>query len=226
MQQACSGRLGGVRPKVWLCAGVLCLLAAAAVSANERWGEVRRPAAGQVLRAGEWAEVVWTTLPPEVEEFELLLSLDDGASYTIRLTPQLDPAIGSYRWLVPNLPSQRARLQVRAGIDHREIERPPGEVFEIVGEAVRPLSGLRWLDGELWSSGIPWPVPPLERLPVRVNAPVSSFEVVVGVLGAQEETAAIEAAWHTFERSSPPRRTVQASPPVTDHSPLVTPQRE
>ncbi len=195
-------------------------------TASDRWGEISRPAAGHIVRAGEWAEVEWTPLPPSVEEFELLLSLDDGARFTVRLTPQLDPAIGGYRWLVPNFPTTRARIQLRVGIDHREIEGPTGEAFEIVGKATQQLAGLRWLDGEWWSSTIAWPAPPLERLPVGVDVPAPSPELVVGALSSHERNAALEAAFRIFERSSPPRRTVRASPPVTDHSPLSTPQRE
>lgn len=217
---------GPAPSKRWTGVGAACLLVAASVCASERWGEIRQPSGGQVLRAGEWAEVAWTPLPPAVEEFELLLSLDDGASFAVRLTPQLDPAIGGYRWLVPNFPSRRARIQLRVGIDHYEIERPAGEAFEILGETARPLSGLRWLDGEWWSTSIPWPAPPLEHLPVRVDLPASSSEVVVGALSTQEETAALEAACRTSARSSPPRRAVRAAPPVTDHTPLLTPQRE
>ncbi len=210
------------------CLGLLsaCLLAAVSASASGQRTEIRRPSAGQVLRAGEWAEVSWTALPPGVEEFELLLSLDDGASYTVRLTPQLDPATDGYRWRVPNFPTSRARIQLRVGIDNEEIALPAGEAFEIVGEAAQPVSGLRWHDGEWWSSSTTWPVPPLERLPVQLDVPVSAVGVVIGALSAHEQNAALDAAWQTFERSSPPRRTVRASPPVTDHSPLVTPARE
>lgn len=210
------------------CLGALaaCLLAAVSASAGGQWGEIRRPSRGEALRAGEWAEVSWTALPPRVDEFELLLSLDDGASYTVRLTPQLDPATHGYRWRVPNFPTSRARIQLRVGIDGQEIALAAGEAFEIVGETAQPLGGLRWHDGEWWSSNTTWPVPPLERLPAHLAVPVSPVGVVIGALSAHEHTAALDAAWRTFERSSPPRRTVRASPPVTDHSPLVTPARE
>lgn len=216
---------GGRVPGLLVAMLVGCLLLAVPMAASERWGEICQPAGGRVLRAGEWAEVAWTALPPEVEEFELLLSLDDGASFAIRLTPQLDPGIGGYRWLVPNFPSRRARMRLRVGIDHHEIERPAGEPFEIVGEITRPLAGLRWVDGEWWSTTITYPTPPLERLPVRVDVPDSPSEVVVAALSTREMNAVLEAACQTFERSSPQRRPVRA-PPVTDHSPLATPQRE
>jgi hypothetical protein len=207
-------------------AGVACVLLAASAFAGEQWGEIRRPSGGQALRAGEWVEVEWTALPPEVEEFELLLSLDDGASFAVRLTPQLNPAISSFRWRVPNFPTSRARIQLRVGIDHREIERPPGEAFEIAGEAARPLAGLRWHEGEWWATSHTWPAPPLERLPSRFTMTPPATPEVVGALSFQDPTADLDAAVRAFQAPSPMRRTVRAAPPVTDHTPINIPQRE
>ena len=187
---------------------------------------MRQPVAGQVLRAGEWTEVAWTALPPEVEEFELLLSLDDGASFTVRLTPQLDPGLGRYRWRVPNFPTARARIQLRVGIDHHEIERPAGAAFEIVGEVAQPPAGLRWHDGEWWTSSHTWPAPPFERLPSHLSTTTPATPEVVAALSFQDPTAALEAAARAFQAPSTMRRAVQAAPPVTDHTPLDTPQRE
>lgn len=221
---ASGGGLARLRRRVG--SGVACVLLAASTFAGEQWGELRRPVGGQVLRAGEWVEVEWTALPPEVEEFELLLSLDDGASIAVRLTSQLNPAISSFRWRVPNFPTSRARIQLRVGINHHEIERRPGEAFEIVGEAAQPLAGLRWHEGEWWATGHTWPAPPLERLPSRLSTATPVTSEVVGALSFQDPTANLDAAVRAFQAPSPMRRAVRAAPPVTDHTPIETPQRE
>lgn len=129
---------------------------------RQPWGEVLSPAGGEALRAGQWADVTWSSLPPRVEEFEILLSIDDGATFVLRLTPQLDPALRSYRWRVPNLPSKRARLQLRVGIDHREIEGPLGSPFEIVAAPGRAAAAAHWRDGELWATDLPQPPSPFQ----------------------------------------------------------------
>lgn len=205
---------------------VACVLLTSTAVAAAQWGEILKPTRGQVLHAGEWAEVEWTALPAGVEEFELLLSLDNGAGTTVRLTPQLDPSLGVYRWRVPNLPAEHARIRLRVGIDENEVLGPLGEPFEIVGESARPLVGLRWREGEWWTTAVTWPRPPLEHLPVRLRATPSATAVTVVALNSRESSATVAVANEGFERSSPPRRAVRVAPPVTDQSPLVTPKRE
>lgn len=49
------------------------------------------------------------------DEAELVLSLDGGASYPIRVSRRLDTGAGEVEWVVPALPSHSARLGLRAG---------------------------------------------------------------------------------------------------------------
>lgn len=76
-----------------------------------------------VVRAGDSLTASWT-LPPDprddVDEMELLLSLDGGESYPIRLTRDLAPDVRSLRFQVPALPTRHARIALRAGADDGE----------------------------------------------------------------------------------------------------------
>jgi hypothetical protein len=113
--------------------------------------------AGAAVAAGARASVAWSGLPAGVDELELLLSVDGGRSYPIRLTPQLDPASGTLLWDVPNLPSGEARLRVRYGIDHREFDGPQSAPFAISGASGRPVAPLEVREGELWPGKVPLP---------------------------------------------------------------------
>jgi hypothetical protein len=84
------------------------------------------------VHAGDLVELRWNTLPSNVEELEILLSLDGGRHYAVRVTPECDPRAGRYLWRVPNLATSSARLRLRLGVEEREIEAEPGTMFEIV----------------------------------------------------------------------------------------------
>ena len=102
------------------------------------------------VRAGEVAKTPWTGLPEGVQELELLLSVE-GRQNPVRLTPQWSPRAGLLLWRVPNLPSRRARLSVRFGLDGEEVESAAGAPFEILGVADAPPSVLAFRDGEWWT---------------------------------------------------------------------------
>lgn len=132
---------------------VVAALAAAVVVARPALGyggRVLSPSDGQVVTAGEIAVVRWSALAPDVEELELLLSLDGGRSYSLRLTPQLAPGSGSFHWLVPNLPTEHARIRVRYGRRGAECDAEAGGVFRIVGASL-PTSAVRYRAGEWWT---------------------------------------------------------------------------
>ncbi|HEV7671012.1 MAG TPA: hypothetical protein VGS22_21045 [Thermoanaerobaculia bacterium] len=89
------------------------------------------PSAAIPMIAGETAELEWGPLAsfldlPNVEEWEAFLSLDDGATYPIRITPHLDRDLHRITWQVPEFPSKTARLLLRFGDERREtsIEMP------------------------------------------------------------------------------------------------------
>jgi len=77
------------------------------------------PSGGRV-RAGDVVPVAWRIEASEAnerDEMELVLSLDDGATFPIRVVARLTPANSKVRWRVPALPSEHARLALRAGED-------------------------------------------------------------------------------------------------------------
>lgn len=80
---------------------------------------VSSPAGGRA-RPGELVPLSWALDRAEMgrrDEMELVLSLDDGATFPIRVVARLDAADGGTRWRVPSLPTERARLALRAGRD-------------------------------------------------------------------------------------------------------------
>lgn len=126
-------------------------LGAHPASANEEAsGSILSPRENEVLTAGASHVVRWSPIPAEVDEFEILLSLDGGSSYPVRLTPQLDPATRAYLWRVPDLPARSARLRLRWGIAGHELDGPPGPSFTIDARTWRTATGLTWRGGEWW----------------------------------------------------------------------------
>ena len=79
------------------------------------------PRAGQVLVPGQQVRVEWKTVLPHVDlswcELELYLSLDGGRSFSFRITPQLDPRATFFYWIVPNMPTNTAVLDIRFGCE-------------------------------------------------------------------------------------------------------------
>lgn len=76
------------------------------------------PAAGERVSPGATLEARWTLSPsdPRVgEEAELLLSLDGGHSFPLRVSREVMPESGRAVWRVPSLPSAHARLALRTG---------------------------------------------------------------------------------------------------------------
>ena len=114
-------------------AGVLA--ATLALAGTARAGErpaLRLPFAGEV-RAGETIELSWTGIDADVHELEILLSIDGGRGPRVRVSPELDPRAGAWRWRVPNLPTGEARLSLRIGRGRHELEAGASEIFRIVG---------------------------------------------------------------------------------------------
>lgn len=136
----------------WLLSGLVVLLAAVPhlAAAADGGGEILAPEAGTVVRAGELVEITWAPVPPDVEEFELLLSLDGGTTFQLRLTAMLDPRLTSYSWRVPNLPTGAACLRLRVGVDGCEKMLRPGPLFQLSGDAGVPIGRITFHGGEWW----------------------------------------------------------------------------
>ena len=105
------------RKRFW---GAAALLAAAltTVPAFAEAGSFAASPAGDRVRAGEILPLSWTldaSGMADRDEMELVLSLDDGATFPIRVVARLAAADGAVRWRVPALPTEHARLALRAG---------------------------------------------------------------------------------------------------------------
>jgi hypothetical protein len=140
-----------------LIAPVLVLLAAAPAFGTI---SVTAPPARDLM-AGERVTIAWSALPAGVEELEILLSLDGGRSYPVRLTPSMDPGRAVFEWIVPNLPATRARVRLRMGIGGRESESDASAPFQIARAVGAPIAPLDFRDGEWWigesdASGFPF----------------------------------------------------------------------
>ena len=129
---------------------VLTLLALVAQTARAHSLHLSSAPPGATLVAGERVTVSWSGLPDGVDEVELLLSVDGGESFPLRLTESFDPGPASTTWLVPAIATRSARLRLRIGRDGREEDGGDSAAFAI---AVLPASRpprLLYRQGEWW----------------------------------------------------------------------------
>jgi hypothetical protein len=79
------------------------------------------PRAGQVLHPGQNVRVQWTSVLPNIDltqcEMEVWLSLDGGRTFTMCITPILDPKAQFFFWTVPNIPTNAAVMDIRFGCE-------------------------------------------------------------------------------------------------------------
>jgi hypothetical protein len=130
--------------------------------------------AGTVLRAGQTTALRFPGTPYEADEMELVLSVDGGASFPIRVTRRLSPSARGFSWRVPNLPIARARIALRVGSKRSgEVIREMSGELRIVPDVHSPLEPVRASQGEWWT-GPPHAldvVPPSEGAPDSAPAP-------------------------------------------------------
>ena len=85
------------------------------------WAQLLTPTAGQVLYPGQKIKVEWRSWLPPVDlhecETEIWMSLDGGSTYTILLSPYMDPNVHFFFWTVPNTPTNTAVLEIRFGCE-------------------------------------------------------------------------------------------------------------
>jgi hypothetical protein len=124
------------------------------------------PGEGTVLRAGSTATLDWAPLGSlarqgEWEEWEAFLSLDGGATYTVRLTPHLDRRLSRITFRVPDLPTPNGRLLLRVGDEQRERAFELPERLTIAGPSTipagagLPVAGALELTRTVWRRGEP-----------------------------------------------------------------------
>ena len=143
--------------------GLLAIAAGlcATLDASAAFGRTQfvSPAQGERLAPGAIVEVRWPSLcsaprEREIDEMELVLSLDGGQSFPVRVTPDMRPCATRLLWKVPALPTAHARLGVRIGSDERSetetIEVLSGD-FQILPEPDGRVEQLRRRAAE-WST--------------------------------------------------------------------------
>jgi hypothetical protein len=94
---------------------------AAALDSTEQ-NRFLSPERGATLTGGSLVEARWSFAAPagDADEAELVLSLDGGRTFPVRVSAELSPDARSYRWRVPSLSSATARLALRVGADHEK----------------------------------------------------------------------------------------------------------
>jgi len=133
----------------------LAVLAAVASSASGQGFRFTEPGPGVALRVGQQVAVRWSGLTKRAEEMELLLSLDDGRTFRVRLTQQMDVSSDAFLWEVPALPGHSARLAMRANVAGHELVIGESARFEIQSSAdsrvAAPRPAIVERAGELWA---------------------------------------------------------------------------
>jgi hypothetical protein len=119
------------------------------------------------LHPGEVVELSWPALPPDVRELEIQLSLDDGRSWPLRVSAELEGRERAFRWRVPNLAASRARLRLRGGDEMREYEGAPTAAFAILPDPRLPRARFAFHEAAWWD-GLPGTAGPS---PVATFAP-------------------------------------------------------
>jgi len=136
-------------------AGTLAFLAFAAAAVAASGERFSPPSRGAVLVSETTVPVAWSSpCRPDANEAELILSLDDGVTFGIRVSGPLAPCATNFRWRVPGLSSASARLAVRKGRKGRpESERIVlvSERFTIISTETSPSSLLTRGAIEWWT---------------------------------------------------------------------------
>jgi hypothetical protein len=200
-----------MRLRPWILCGVALLLSTAAAYAEPHIVFSPR----QAVTAGYVVTVGWRDLPAEAEEFEFLLSTRPGE--LIRITPELSPSDGSFRWTVPDLPSREAVLYLRARIDEEETVLASTGPFVIRGASHRAV--VEFHDREWWM--VP-PAPPAAAAPI-----IQAFSHKVAVKGyvPPQDRLPHAVPVPVHERRAGAHRVCAADIDTHCGAPLVVPQR-
>jgi hypothetical protein len=197
----------------WILSSIVILLCAAAAHAAE-------PrilfAPGEAVTAGELVTVGWQGLPPEVEEFEFLLSTGHGE--LIRLTPELSPSDGSFQWTIPDLPSREAVLYLRARLDGEEVVVASTEPFVI--RAASRTAPVEFRNREWWMVA---PIAPPAAVPPVIQ-PARQVIATEGYL-PKEDWSLHVAPVLVHERPADSHRVRPGNIDTHCGAPLVVPQR-
>jgi len=97
-------------------------------NSNTFMAKLISPRLGQVLHPGQHVTIQWQSMLPKTQargcEMELFLSLDGGRTFTTCITPYVNPHSTSFDWIVPNLPTNAAVVDIHFGCEWYYPETP------------------------------------------------------------------------------------------------------
>src|SRR5260370_22356419 len=102
------------------------------------------PTLGQVLYPGQQVRIEWTANIPKTQaggcEMEIFLSVDGGRSFTLCVTPYVNPKTTFFDWTVPNTPTNAAGLDILFGFEwyYPESHSPQPPSTFVIGKAAAP----------------------------------------------------------------------------------------
>jgi hypothetical protein len=189
------------------------------------------PRSGERLRSPDRFEIRLPeqALPEGADEKELVLSLDGGQSYPVRVTAETGAADTILVFRVPNLPSARARIALRAGDGAREVVVAESAVFVIERDPASPLETVTRIGREFGTR---------EALEGRAGEPLPSSCLASrdeSFLEARNEPAPAEAPSPFLLHASPgeapglagaPSLSIRPAVPPVSRLPLDRPKRE
>lgn len=127
--------------------GLVAATAGVSRAAGDEWARLRVPA---TLRAGETVVLSLGRAPEGIDELEILLSVDGGRTFPVRVSRELGPEARRVVWRVPNLPAVAALMRVRYRLHGRELDGPAGGAFAILGAAGRSQELDLFHEGNWW----------------------------------------------------------------------------
>jgi len=155
------------------------------------------------------------------DEMELVLSLDDGATFPIRLTARIDPESRTARWRVPALPTEHARLALRAGDD----DDPASEALVAVSDPfviATPGAGARedlFAVADEWRTREALEGAPVRSLPREVGSPEADEFAEADSDASDSETAPAAPDAQPGKDAAP----AVSAPPPTNPAPSPAP---
>ncbi len=138
--------------------GLLCVAhVSGTLHAEAPEGFFASPGAGERLSPGSRVEIRWSSdcereNERQADEAELVLSLDGGITFPVRVSTEISPCASRFSWLVPALASSHARLGLRTGDEERE----GTEEVRLVGPPFVILSDPEGASESLYARGSEW----------------------------------------------------------------------
>lgn len=107
----------------WLLPVLIYMVAAENAAAHV---QLDYPVGGETFNAGGSVQIQWhITIPHDIQNWDLYFSADGGDTWeAIQLN--LDPSVLKYRWPVPKIATQRARIRIdmdNTGTDYTDVSR-------------------------------------------------------------------------------------------------------